>query len=125
MLRSEDGSGPISAVFGVAIFLGFLLFATQTLVHLYATSTVTTAAFDAARRGAAEGGGGCADAAARVRALLGDYGQRAAVACDQGPDQVQVTVTAPSPANLLAGFGTGLGLSDIERTAAVRVEQLR
>lgn len=124
MLRSEDGSGPISTVFGVAIFLGFLLFATQTLVHLYATSTVTSAAFEAARRGAADGGD-CADVDTRVRGLLGDYGQRVAVACERGPEQFEVTVTAPSPANLLAGFGTGFGLGEIERTAAVRTERLR
>jgi hypothetical protein len=36
------------------IFLGFLLLATQVLLHLYATSTVSAAAFDAARRAAAQ-----------------------------------------------------------------------
>lgn len=122
MLRSEDGSGPISTVFGVAIFLGFLLLATQTLVHLYATSTVTTAAFEAARRGAAEGGGGCAEVDSRVRGLLGTYGQRVEVGCSEQAGQLRVRVTAPSPARLLDGFGQGLGRPPIDRTVVVARE---
>lgn len=122
MLASEEGSGPLSAVFGVAIFLGFLLLATQTLVHLYATSTVTTAAFDAARRAASEAGGGCATVDARVRDLLGSYGDRAVVACRESGGQLVVTVQAPSPANLLSGFGRRDGPPAIERSAAVHLE---
>lgn len=112
-------------MFGVAIFLGFLLFATQALVHLYATSTVTAATFEAARRASAETGGGCAEVPARVRGLLGDYGSRVEVGCAQRGEQLHVTVRGPSPARLLSGFGDGLGLGAIERTAVVRVEQLR
>lgn len=125
--RREDGSGPISTVFGVAIFLGFLLLATQVLVHLYATSTVTTVAFDAARRAAAEGGGGCQDAPQQVRARLGGYGQRpqVAVTCHEDGERLSVTVRGPTPAQLVQGFGATLFEGGIERTVTVRIERFR
>jgi hypothetical protein len=123
--RDEAGSGPISTVFGVAIFLGFLLLATQTLVHLYASSTVSSAVFDAARRGAAEGGGGCATAVARARSLLGEYGQRpeARLLCDPSGESLRLTFRGPTPANLIFGFGQTVGRDGIERTATVRFER--
>ena len=125
--HGEDGSGPISTVFGVAIFLGFLLLATQVLVHLYATSTVTTVAFDAARRAAAEGGGGCHDAPQQARARLGGYGQRqqVAITCHEDGDQLSLTVRGPTPAQLVQGFGVTLFDGGIERTVTVRVERFR
>jgi hypothetical protein len=121
----ESGAGPLSTVFGVAIFLGFLLLATQTLVHLYASSTVSSAVFDAASRGAAEDGGGCPAAVARARALLGGYGARPDVelACDASGDTLRLTLHGPTPANLLAGFGAAVGRGGIERTASVRLER--
>jgi hypothetical protein len=120
----EAGSGPISTVFGVAMFLGFLLLATQTLVHLYASSTVSSAVFDAARRGAAEGGGGCSVAVPRARSLLGDYGQRdgAEVSCSETTGSLRLTFRGPTPANLIGGFGAAIGRGGIERTATVRLE---
>jgi hypothetical protein len=123
--RDESGSGPISTVFGVAIFLGFLLLATQTLVHLYASSTVSTAVFDAARRGAAEGGGGCATAVARARSLLGDYGRHgdAQLHCVPNDESLQLTFRGPTPANLIGGFGRSIGRGGIERTATIRFER--
>jgi hypothetical protein len=126
-VRDESGSGPLSTVFGIAIFLGFLLLATQTLVHLYATSTVSTAAFDAARRAAADGGGGCPEAVARARSLLGSYGARSEVrySCATTADALHLTVQGPTPATFLAGFGQAVGRSGIERTATVRLERFQ
>jgi endonuclease YncB( thermonuclease family) len=124
-LRGERGSGHIGAVFGIAVFLAFLLVATQVLVHLAATSNVTAAAFDAARRAAADGGGGCAAAPARARATLGTYGARpdVAVGCVVDGDTLRVTVRGPSPAGGLARPFVRLTSSEtIERSAAVRLE---
>jgi hypothetical protein len=59
--HSEEGASSVASVFGVAIFLGFLLMASQVLIHLYATSTIGAIAFDNARR-AALSGGDCAEA---------------------------------------------------------------
>jgi hypothetical protein len=126
-LRDESGAGPISTVFGVAIFLGFLLLATQALVHLYASSTVSSAVFDAARRGAAQGGGGCDLAVARARELLGPYGQRpeASLECDPTGDSLQLTFRGPTPANLLRGYDAMVGRDGIVRTATVRFERFQ
>lgn len=114
-------------MFGVAILLGFLLLATQTFVHLYATSTVTTAAFDTARRIAAEGGGGCPAADERARRLLGHYGSRpeVAITCVEDGEQVAVTISGPTPAQLVAAFGAQLFTGGIERTATVRIEEVQ
>ena len=127
MPAGEAGSGPISAVFGVAILLGFLLLSTQVLVHLYATSTVTTVAFDTARRAASDGGGGCAQAPERARSRLGGYGQRpdVQVTCQEDGDRLSLTIAGPTPAQLVQGFGVTLLDGGLERTATVRIERLR
>ncbi|MFA9432665.1 hypothetical protein [Egicoccus sp. AB-alg2] len=125
MDRGESGSSPVTAVFGVAIFLAFVLLATQTLLHLYASSVVSSAAFDVARRGAAEGGGGCAEVDRRVRARLGDHGAGARVDCLVDGEQLRVRVLADSPARLLAGLRRDAGVRGIERTATVRIERVR
>ena len=125
--RDDDGSSAITSVFGVLIFLGFLMLATQVLVHLYATSTVSAIAFDTARRAAAEGADcDSTDAASSVRRALGDYGQRIDdPVCARDGDQTVVTVSGPTPARLADAFGGGLGLDRIERTARVRTEDVR
>ncbi len=123
--QGERGSGHIGAVFGIAVFLGFLLVATQVLVHLSATSNVTAAAFDAARRAAADGGGGCASAPARARSTLGSYGARpdVAVSCSVEGDAIRVTVRGPSPAGGLARpFVRLTSAETIERSATVHRE---
>lgn len=123
MLDDEGGNGPLTAVFGVAIFLGFLLLAVQVMVHLYATSAVSAAAFDAARLMAAEDGIGCPEATAHVQQLLGGYGDRVSVTCPANATQVGVTISGPSPAPLVDGFRRGFDLGQVERTAMVRVER--
>lgn len=122
----EAGSSPVTAVFGIAIFLAFLLFASQVLTHLYATSTVTAAAFDTARRLATDGVP-CTDANASAIAssVLGGYASQATTTCRQSADQVTVTIRGPSPARALtSGFG-GSGIDAIDRSASVRVETFR
>lgn len=124
---SERGSISVTAVFGVAIFLGFLLLASQVLVHLTATSVVTTAAFDAARRSAADGGGACATAPERARSILGSYGRRGdvVVTCTVNEQSLRVTVSGPSPARGLArGFVHLAGAEHIRRSATVRIERV-
>jgi len=120
----EAGTSPVTAVFGVAIFLGFLLLATQTLLHLYTSSIVSSAAFDVARRAAAEDGGGCAEVDQHVRGRLGDHAAGTRVDCRDDGDQLHLRVRTESPARLLAGFGDTGGRS-IERTATVRIERVR
>lgn len=107
-------------MFGVAIFLAFVLLATQTLLHLYAATLVGSTAFDAARRAAAEGGGGCDVVAARVFAGLGRHADDAAVSCRDDGDHLAVRIVTASPARIFQQVG-----GTIERTSVVRVEQRR
>ena len=72
----------VSALAGTTAFLVLLLFATQLLFNLYATSVVTAAAFDAARVVAGADGGPdrITGAEAQARRMLGRYASVRAIA---------------------------------------------
>lgn len=126
----ESGNGPVTSVAGVMIFLGFLLLAVQTTLHLYGVSTSTALLFDQARRVAAEGPYTCSQAEAEVVDRLGDWGSRfTLVDCtgdaDPDTDRIQFRLRGPSPANLLAGFGSATGFDTFQRTVHVTKEEFR
>ena len=110
---------------GVAAFLVFLLLAAQVLLHLYATSVATSAAFDAVRVVAGGDGGPVAEAAAEAHArrLLGRAAEGMTFAWsypdgdnDGRPDAVSLRVHGgrrPSLAPLPA----------IDRTVTIRLER--
>jgi hypothetical protein len=113
-------------VFGVAIFLGFLLLSTQALVHLYATSTVTAVAFDEARRASTDGGR-CEGVESRVRERLGGWaaGTEVEVGCQPGvpgAEPTVVRVAGPSPAQALRIFGRD-AVARIDRSASFVTER--
>jgi hypothetical protein len=110
-------------VFGVAIFLGFLLLSTQVLVHLYASSTVSAVAFDTARR-ASGLGGGCGTSRADAVNRLGSWGAQPDVMVDcaaTADGRIEVTISGPSPARGLRIFGAGV-VDRIDRGASFRTE---
>jgi hypothetical protein len=128
-VADETGSSALSSIFSVAIFLAFLLVASQALVHLYATSTVTAVAFDTARRASADGS--ACPPEHQIRARLGSWGNRAGVqtTCVRQPDgTTTVTISGPSPAQAFGGFAGAFGRSDpggglrIERGATFHTE---
>lgn len=127
----ESGDSPVTSVVGVMIFLGFLLLAAQTSIHLYAVSTSTSVMFDEARRVAAAvttGSYDCPQAEQAVRDRLGGWGQRMAVTCSgdaDTADHVVLQVRGPSPANLVSAFGSATGLATFERTVQVRTEHFQ
>jgi hypothetical protein len=124
-LTAEDGASTIGSVFGVLIFLIFLLFSVQVLVHLFGSSTVSAVAFDNARLLAA-GELDRDEAAERIRTQLGRYGDEVTVDLTAStPDDVVVTVSGPSPARLVTMVTELAGLDGIERTVRVRVEDFR
>lgn len=123
MAGGEAGSSPVTAVFGVAIFLAFVLLATQTLVHLYASSLVASTAFDVARHAASEDGGGCAHVPVRARERLGRHADTARITCDDDGERIGVRIVAGSPARLFDRFGGDEG--SIQRSATVRLERPR
>ncbi len=113
-------------MFGLAIFLGFLLLSVQILVHLYATSAVTAAAYDAARMVAGHETTAIEEAEEHAQGLLGDYGSEAVFDWSGTTEaQVVLRVTAPTPARMIEGLAGAIGLDGIERTVHVRVEDPR
>lgn len=121
----DAGTGLIGTAVGVTVLVLLLGLAAQVLLTLYATSVVNAAAYDAARRVAAEGGDAAAlpGADAHLRRLLGGLAERATIDWALGPDAVRVRVRAT---NRVALAGLHLGpLAEIDRTARVRIECFR
>lgn len=124
-LDTESGVGAVSSLAGVVVFLGFLLFAAQVLVHLFATSYVDAAAFDAARLASGAGDVAPATAAAHGKAVLGTFGKRATFEVTRGATRVTVRAHARSPALLPRLFGHVAGADTIDSTITLRREHPR
>lgn len=127
-LGEEDGVGLIGTISGALVFLTFMFMATHVVVHLFATSVATSAAFEAARAASAEGPGGLsaaryAAAEARGLALLGDVGAGATMeVAPVGTERVQATVRLDSPVVFGPLVQAVPGLATINRTAEYRLE---
>lgn len=120
------GVGIIGAAFGLAFFLGFLLLAVQILYSLHATSVLTHAGYDAARRLARTGD--VAEATARFEAVVGS--ERAAISFEArggtgftDADTIVVHVRRHAPGLLPAGLTGILPFQQVERTLVVRNER--
>jgi len=117
----------VSALAGTTAFLVLLLFATQLLFNLYATSVVTAAAFDAARVVAGADGGPdrITGAEAQARRMLGRYGERVRFDWSIDDDVVALRVRAANPNFLLEHIGGPASFQHVDRTVRVRVERFR
>jgi hypothetical protein len=121
----EGGTAIIGTLVGFVIFMVLLLFAVQTLIHLYAISALGSAANNAADA-VADSGGSPAEvpaAEASARAALGRWGARHTTFewLEVGPEEVRLEVIAESPAlvPLPASYRR------IVRTVTVRTERFR
>lgn len=131
-VAEEGGAGLVSTTTGVTVFLLLLLFATQVLYNLYATSVVTAAAYDAARvvAGAAARGDTIEaerQAKAHFRQLLGRYGTDHVQILDfseSTADVVVLHVRSRNP-NLLLGRAGRTAFGVIDRRVRVRVERFQ
>lgn len=127
----DRGAGLLSTSFGILFFLGFLFFAVQLLFNLYATSVVTSVAYDAARSVATSGHPATQadlDAAeARAKQELGGYASNVSFEWDaySNPDVVKLRVIATNPRFLGPAIDVFVGFDEIDRTVEVRVEQFR
>lgn len=124
--EADVGTGIISAVFGIAIFLVFVLFASQVLLNLYTRSVVTSAATRGAEIVAAANGGPTAEpvADATVERLLGQEASRATLTWQVTSTEVALTVRLTSPSLLPVALGGPLGLERITRTVVLAREAL-
>lgn len=129
--KGDRAAGLLSTSFGLLFFLGFLFFAVQLTFNLYATSVVTSAAYDAARRVATASQHPPTDeqldlAVAHARAVLGRYGDNASFEWDlSDPDVVRLRVRAVNPRFLAPPLDVLVGHDVVDRTVVVRVEQVR
>lgn len=129
--EGERGQSLITSVAAIAVFLGFLMFAVHICVNLYANTTVTANAYDAARRVAraeAEGGRGAAAAAAEadLRENLGRYSSRIReLDWTLGEDVIELRIVVENPSFLIFTDGDVGGVGEIDKTVRVRVEKVR
>ncbi len=119
-------------VTGFTVVLVLLLFAFQVVLGLYERSTVSAAAFDAARLVAGSDGGVGAQVAAQdqVRRLLGDDDgslqfewRYVDVDGDGEPDVVELRVLGPARRSLVPFVP--IPFAQVDRTVTVRIERLR
>jgi hypothetical protein len=133
--HGDAGAGLLSSAAGLLVFLGFLLFTTQLLVDLHASSVVTGAAHSGARvvagtrvdhGDATSLGAAQAEGDRRVRQLLGRQGDTARLDWSGSTlDEVVLRVVVDNPRFALPGVGARLGVDRVDRTVRVRVEALR
>lgn len=127
--RPEKGIGLVGSLAGVVAFLTFLLFAVQLAYDLYATSAVTSAAYDAVR--VVAGADAAHDDAAReraeadVRRVLGRYGDRVTFSWEVTDVAVALRVQATNPSFLPAALRRPMRLDSVDRTVRARIERLQ
>ena len=132
----ERGQSLVTSVAAIAVFLGFLMFAVHICVNLYANTTVTANAYDAARRVArAEVGDGGREAAADraeadLRENMGRYSSRIRdIDWTITADVVELHIVVDNPSFLVFDEALGIddvgGVGEIDKTVRVRVERVR
>ena len=132
--HKESGSGLISTISGLLVFLALLLFATQTMIALYARSATTSAAYEGARRVAGARNShdlspvpdeARSHAESLIRSQLGRFGDRVELDWSMSTwETIALTVRAQPPSFLWDSL-RGRGPAVIDRTVRVRVEQLQ
>ena len=122
----------ISSAAGIVVFLIFMLFAVQLLFGLYASSTVTAVANDAAQRAAARGAPSFAIIETEARANLGKVGDDAEFNWaaqdtdgDGAGDTIVLEVIAVPPRFVPTSIGQAVGFGEIHRTVRARMEEFR
>lgn len=107
-------------MFGLLFFLVFMLLAIQVLWSLYATSVVTSAAYDAGRLAARTGDVGAAEA--RFQRSIGSYDAEVAITVPAAEGTVVVVVNGENPSILPDRFARTLPFGSISRTIEIRNE---
>lgn len=129
-MHPDRGAGLISSAAGILVFILFLVFAVQLLFSLYASSTVTAVAHDAAARAASVPERDWDLIGGEVRGHLGRMGDEADITWgtedadgDGGVDTVALRIVVVPPRLVPRSLGDGVGLGAIDRTARARLER--
>lgn len=126
-LEDETGAGLLGSIVGVTVFLVLLLFAVQLAMNLYATSAVTSVAFDAARKVAGADAVTPAIAEADARQVLDDFEAHGGTLRfhwdNSRADVVVLRLEAKRPTPLLPNVS--FPFQTVDRTVTVRREALR
>ena len=116
----------IGTTFGFAAFLGFLLFAVNIAVGLYARSTATAIGFDQARLLAQQGSSCSAGVVATEAAVadrIGGWWRRVEVAAACDGEVATLRVDAAASRSLMpAALLRPTRLAELHRTFTVRIE---
>lgn len=126
----ERGQSLITSAAAIAVFLGFLMFAVHVCVNLYANSTVTANAYDAARRVASAEAAGDRQAAADragddLEENLGGLADRIELlrwSIDDGFVELHIVIENPS---FLIFSDADVGVGKIDKRIRVRLEEVR
>ena len=121
--QQEEGAALITSVFGVAVFLTFLLATVQVVLYLFTATVVQAAAVD----GASHGAGAAqvaSEAAARERAgaVLGRLADDATIGTEVRDDASGQVLTVSVDVELPSVLGR-IGLVSVGREASARVER--
>jgi hypothetical protein len=124
--RGDAGTGLVGTLFGATFFLILLLFAVQVIVHLYATSVLSSVAFDTAQSVATDPGNqGAEETVAEQQALdkLGSLGRAHTrfIWEEADANQVVLHLESESPSFL----PLPVSYRHISRTVTVRTERFR
>lgn len=122
----DRGAGIISSIFGLLMFLVFMLFSVQLLFSLYATSVITGAAYDAGRQVAQTGDVGLGQA--RFAGAVNSYDATVSFGFEGGTgfddaDVIIVRVTGANPTLLPDRFAAELPFANVDRTIRIRNEK--
>lgn len=127
--RRERGTGLVAASGALVVFCAFLFLAVQILVGLWARTTVTAVAHDAATRVAGEEAAARPLAAAeeemRLRRVLGRFSERVDLSWSRTPDDIVLDVRARGLEFVPRPLRTVLGADDVHRQVRVRIERVR
>ena len=138
-LAGERGSGLLGVTLGIGVVMTLLLTSAHLLLHLYVTTVVTAAGYDAAVEAAAHSTDAAGDTAesdgsgvrtahaeASARQALGALAERAVFDWSSSTaDEVVLRLETSSPGLVPARFAGTMGLTAVEREFRVRVERFR
>ena len=121
----ERGSGIISTAFGAVMFLSFVALAAHTLIGLYASSVVTSVAWDQARLVANDPDDPAVvtQAEANLRDKLGSLNELEFDWITNSDSSISLHVHALRPSLLPASLASQSSITSIDRTVTVRSER--